>query len=508
MPGRLVVLCILDGWGYRSEARNNAVALGNTPTFDHYWKSAPRCFLRTDGEQVGLPSGQFGNSEVGHMNLGAGRIVLQDLPRIDHAVDNGKIENSPPFSSLVGAVKQSGGRVHLMGLLSPGGVHAHQRHMIHIASSLDKAGVEACVHAFLDGRDTPPRSALGYVESFEEAIGPMNNVRLASVSGRYYAMDRDRRWERTKLAFDMLVHGQAHKTESFLQSINQAYANDLSDEFIEPTCEASYPGMNDGDALLCTNFRADRCRQLLSALVEPEFDGFSRSRRPVFAGCVGMTSYSSALDHQMTALFDERAIEQTLGEVVAAAGLPQTRMAETEKYPHVTFFFNGGREEPFENEQRHLVPSPKVATYDLKPEMSAVELNQAFLALEQSSGFILINFANPDMVGHTGDLQAAIKAVETVDRCLGELLARIERLNGVAIVTADHGNCELMVDPDTGEPHTAHTTNPVPCFVVGLPASVRLSDGKLADIAPTILDLLDIEKPVQMTGDCLLRETA
>lgn len=506
MKRRPVVLCILDGWGYRAERKDNAVALADTPNFDRWFAAAPHCFLRTDGAEVGLPDGQFGNSEVGHMNLGGGRIMLQELPRIDRAIDRGEIRDLPAFRELTRRIRDSGGLVHLLGLLSPGGVHSHERHLIALAGLLAEAGLGVRFHAFLDGRDTPPRSARASLERLSAALDRLADCAIATVSGRYYAMDRDNRWERTSLAYDAIVRGKnAGKTErasTALAALEQAYADDLGDEFVLPTVIGDYQGVAEGDGLLCGNFRADRVRQLLRALVLDGFDGFEREARPAFAAAVGMTRYAEDLDNSLLVLFPPHSVDDLMGEVVSRAGLKQLRMAETEKYPHVTFFFNGGREQVFEGEERVMVPSPKVPTYDLQPEMSAPELaGRCVEAIrERRFDFILINFANPDMVGHTGVESAAIKAVATVDGCLGRLIDAITEVGGAMLVTADHGNCELMRDPETGGPHTAHTTNPVPCFLLGGPSGARLHNGRLADVAPTLLALLGIDQPEAMTG--------
>ncbi len=499
---------MLDGWGYREDSRDNAVALAHTPVFDRCWSRLPRCLLRTDGPAVGLPEGQMGNSEVGHMNLGAGRVVLQDLPRIDRLIESGELERSGRIDRLVARVRAASGRVHLMGLVSPGGVHAHQRHMAWLARVLARRGLEVAIHAFTDGRDTPPRAAIDYLAELEEALSDLPAVRIVTVIGRYYAMDRDRRWERTQLAYEAMVLARGERAGSPREAVERAYAAGLGDEFVRPTVIGDYAGMADGDGLVCTNFRADRVRQILTALVDPDFEGFTRTRVVRFSHAVGMMSYSKELDRFLEVLVPPERLERVFGEVVAAAGLSQFRIAETEKYPHVTYFFNGGREQPFPGEERVLVPSPKVATYDLQPEMSAEPVTDRLVAAIDSDrfDFVLVNYANPDMVGHTGSLEAAIRAVETVDRCLGRLLAAVERRGGVALVTADHGNAELMRDPDTGQPHTAHTRNPVPCFLLGLDRAVRLRDGILADVAPTLLPFLELEQPREMTGAPLVVE--
>ncbi len=500
-----VVLCVLDGWGYREDPRDNAIALADTPVFDRAWARLPRCLLRTDGPAVGLPEGQFGNSEVGHMNLGAGRIVLQDLPRIDRLLDSSALERSGKIDAIAERVRSHGGRLHLLGLVSPGGVHSHQRHMALLARMLAARGIELLIHAFTDGRDTPPREAVHYLARLEEALAGLGQARIVTVSGRYYAMDRDRRWERTQKAYEAIALARGERAPDAGTAVRAGYARGLGDEFILPTVIGDYDGMRDGDGILCTNFRADRVRQILSALVDPEFTGFARPRRFAFSYAGGLMSYSAELDRHLDVLVPPQRLVHVLGEVLAARGRRQFRIAETEKYPHVTYFFNGGREEPFAGEERLLVPSPRVPTYDLKPEMSAEPVTDHLVEAVRSGrfDFILVNYANPDMVGHTGKLEAAVRAVETVDRCLGRLLEAVEATRGVALVTADHGNCEIMRDPETGQPHTAHTHSRVPCFLFGWSRKTRLRDGILADVAPTLLECLGLEKPDEMTGESL-----
>ncbi len=506
---RPVVLCILDGWGWRDEQDNNAVALARTPTFDRLWATCPRAFLRTSGLDVGLPDGQMGNSEVGHMNIGAGRVVMQDLPRIDQAIESGTFAQNETLHGVIDALKASGGTAHVAGLLSPGGVHSHQRHMAAVVNGLTQAGVPVTIHGFLDGRDTAPKSASGFIETFEAGLMAEARGRIGTISGRYYAMDRDKRWERVQLAYDCIVDGRGERAPTWQAAVDAAYAADLSDEFALPTVIGDYAGMVDGDALVFINFRADRARQLLGALLDPEFEGFE-ARRPSLSACAGMVEYSTRLGDLMTTMFPPETLEKTLGEVTADAGLTQLRIAETEKYPHVTFFLNGGREEVYSGEDRILVPSPKVATYDLQPEMSAKEVTDNVTTAIRTLGYdlVVINFANPDMVGHTGSLDAAKKAVETVDTCLGRLSEAVRETGGVMLVTADHGNCEMMVDPRTGGPHTAHTTFVVPALLVNaesLGTDILLEDGRLADIAPTLLALLGQPQPPQMTGTSLLK---
>lgn len=501
---RPVMLMILDGWGWREEAENNAVRLAHTPHFDRLWAASPHAFLKTSGLDVGLPPGQMGNSEVGHLNLGAGRVVMQDLPRINQAIADGSLRQALAGSGLVDALKASGGACHLLGLVSPGGVHAHQDHAVALAHLLVEQNIPVRIHIFTDGRDTPPRSAAGYVRAFAAALPPQ--AVIASLTGRYFAMDRDHRWERVETAWRAMVLGEGPEFADASSAIEAAYAQGVTDEFIPASVIGSYGGMEDGDGLLSFNFRSDRIREILDAVLLPQFDGFSRSRRPVLAKAVSMTSYSAELDAVMPALFAPQTLANGLGETVAKAGLAQIHMAETEKYPHVTYFFNGGEETPYPREDRVMVPSPKVATYDLQPDMSAPELTERAVEAIASGRYdlVVLNFANPDMVGHTGVLSAAIAAVETVDAGLGRIAEAVAQAGGALLVTADHGNCELMVDPETGAPHTAHTTFPVPVMVIGSEARA-LADGRLADIAPTLLALLAVPQPAEMTGSSLLR---
>ena len=478
------------------------MAQAHKPVFDRLWATCPHAFLRTSGLDVGLPDGQMGNSEVGHMNIGAGRVVMQDLPRISAALAAGELPANPAFQALVAKTKASGGTVHLMGLVSPGGVHSHQDHAISVARALTQAGVPVLVHGFTDGRDTPPRSGAECIRYLQAGLPAA--ARIATVSGRYYAMDRDKRWERVSKAYLALAEGQGPRFADAPSVVDDGHARDVTDEFIVPAVVGDYRGMRDGDAILCFNFRADRVRELLAALLEPSFNGFERPRVIKFAAAVGMTHYSDELAPYLGVLFAPQSMDNLLGEVVSRAGRTQLRAAETEKFAHVTYFLNGGHEQPYPGEDRIMVPSPKVATYDLQPEMSAPELADKAVAAIDSAKYdlIVLNFANPDMVGHTGSLPAAIKAVETVDAGLGRIVEAVARQGGALLVTADHGNCELMRDPVTGGPHTAHTTNPVPVLLIGAGAK-RLHDGRLADVAPTLLHLLGLPQPAEMTGKTL-----
>jgi len=508
LTGKPVVLCILDGWGYREQVENNAIKLANTPTYDRLWDSVPRAWLKTSGLAVGLPEGQMGNSEVGHMNLGGGRVILQDLPRIDKAVATGALADIPALTDFIHKLKKSGGFAHLMGLMSPGGVHSHQDHIAALANIIAAEGVPVHVHAFMDGRDTPPQSALKFLEKFEDDIKDADNAAVATVCGRYWAMDRDKRWDRVEKAYTALADGQSpYSAATSIEAVNSAYARGENDEFIEPTIIADYSGMQDGDGLLMANFRADRAREILTALVDPAFDGFPRPAPITFASKTGAVEFSEALNAFLTVLFPSAEIANCLGEILASRGIKQLRIAETEKYAHVTFFFNGGREQAFLNEDRILVPSPDVATYDLKPEMSAPEVTDKLVGAIKNGeyGAIIANYANPDMVGHTGILSAAIKAVETIDGCIARLEEVARQTGAILIITADHGNVEMMSDTSTGQPHTAHTNFDVPILFVNHQGSAR--DGSLSDVAPTMLAIMGTEQPAEMTGHSLLEIT-
>ena len=498
---RPAVLCILDGWGVGASDSDNAIALGRTPNWDRFVGECPNAVLDASSGEVGLPQGQMGNSEVGHMNLGAGRIVLQDLPRVDKAISEGQLACIPALVNLIERLKESGGVCHLMGLLSPGGVHSHQGHMAELARIIGAAGVAVAVHAYLDGRDTPPRSAKDYMERFIAATAGVPGFSIATVGGRYYGMDRDKRWDRVEKAYLALTDGVGESAPDPLCAILNSYDAGLGDEFMVPCVIEGYRGMRDGDAILHANFRADRARQLLTALVDPEFDDFERPRPLDFAARAGMVRYSRSLDEFLDCLFPALELSKVLGEIVSNMGMKQLRIAESEKYAHVTFFLNGGREREFPGEERILVPSPKVSTYDLQPEMSAIEVTDKLVEAVESGHFdlIIVNYANGDMVGHTGFLDAAIKAAETVDLCLGRLESAVKKAGGVLLVTADHGNCEQMVDPDSQQPHTAHTLNRVPVILINGPAC-SLRDGRLADVAPTLLRFMGIPQPEEMTG--------
>lgn len=500
---RPVVLCILDGWGLSDRETGNAPLLAETPTMDRIMAHCPHATLITYGPDVGLPRGQMGNSEVGHTNIGAGRVVAMDLGQIDLAIEEGSFGQNPPLGDFIAALKRTGGTAHLLGVMSDGGVHGHISHMIAAAQEVTAAGVPVVIHALTDGRDVAPTSALDYVETLESGLP--EGARVATVSGRYYAMDRDNRWDRVARAFAAIVRAEGETAASSAEAVRKAYERGENDEFILPTVVGGYAGAKDGDGIFCLNFRADRAREIMAALGDPAFSAFETGARPTWAALMGMAQYSEAHAAYMSTMYPKPEIVNTLGDWVAQQGLRQFRVAETEKYPHVTFFLNGGEEVSFAGEDRKMPKSPDVATYDLQPEMSAGEVTDALIgAIEAGYDLIVVNYANPDMVGHTGDLGAAIKACEAVDRGLGRALAALEKAGGAMIVTADHGNCDVMIDPDTGKPHTAHTLNPVPIIVVGGPEGEVLRSGRLADLAPTILHLMQLPKPAEMTGECLL----
>ncbi|MDQ3495766.1 MAG: 2,3-bisphosphoglycerate-independent phosphoglycerate mutase [Pseudomonadota bacterium] len=507
-----VVLLILDGWGHRDDPRDNAIALAEIPHWRRLHDAHPHTLIHTEGRHVGLPEGQMGNSEVGHMNIGAGRVVYQDLTRIDAAIADGSFFDNAQLRAACEAAKANDGTLHVMGLLSPGGVHSHEAHVFAMLGLAARAGVpRVAVHAFLDGRDMPPRSAEPSLRALQDKCDALGNARIQSVSGRYYAMDRDHRWERVRLAWDALVEARsAQVAPEALGALTAAYARGENDEFVLPTVIAGASPMRDGDAVVFMNFRADRARQLSAAFVAPGFGGFN-ARRPALSRYVCLTQYDATLPAPAAFAADD--LRNTLGEVLAAHGLTQLRIAETEKYAHVTFFLNGGREEPYPGEERIVVPSPKVATYDLQPEMSCPEITAKLVAAIASDRFdvVVCNLANPDMVGHSGDLQAAIRAVEAVDQAVGAVTAAVRAQGGALLVTADHGNVEMMRDPETGAPHTSHTVGPVKLIHAdwsrdGSEARQLRDGGALRDLAPTVLDLLAVPKPDEMSGRTLLTE--
>ncbi len=503
-----VMLIVLDGFGLGDGGAADATAVASTPFFDKARETWPMARVETSGEAVGLPPGQMGNSEVGHMTLGAGRVIEQDMTRIGKALAAGEAATNPALQQAFDTAA-AGGTLHLLGLVSDGGVHSDQEHLVALLRHAAERGIRPVVHAFLDGRDTPPRSGRGYLEALLPEVEACGG-RIATVTGRYYAMDRDNRWDRVGRAYDALVVGEGLEAPDALAAVDAAYARDEGDEFVQPTVVAGGAPIADGDAVICFNYRADRARQITAALAsqctERFEDELDRKRVPKLAQYVCLAEYDAAFD--LPVAFPTVVPARILGEMVAGEGLAQLRMAETEKYAHVTFFFNGGMEEPFPGEDRVLIPSPRdVPTYDHKPEMSAQAVTETLLRRldDDDYAFVLVNFANPDMVGHTGILPAAVKAVETIDACLERVTGKVLGMGGSVLITADHGNCELMTDPETGEPHTAHTTNPVPIWWVTRDTGGRhLHDGGLADVAPTVLDLLGLPRPDEMTGRSLL----
>jgi 2,3-bisphosphoglycerate-independent phosphoglycerate mutase len=504
-----VLLVVLDGWGLRVEREANAIAIAGTPSMDALAKEFPTTALKTSGLAVGLPEGQMGNSEVGHTNLGAGRIVYQDLVRINRAIEDGSFFQIPALLEAARKAKASGGALHLLGLVSDGGVHSHEEHLHACLELARREGVaRAYVHAFLDGRDTPPKSGLGYVQSLERRMREKGYGKVATVMGRFWAMDRDKRWDRVKEAFDAMVRSEGHRATTGTAAVEAAYARGETDEFVKPTVIANGAGepvarVKDGDAILFFNFRADRAREITRAFTQPGFKEFDVGARPRLSTYVCMAEYDRTFG--LPVAFSPDQPSEIFPEIVSKAGLKQFRCAETEKYAHVTFFFNGGRELVFPGEDRVLVPSPReVRTYDEKPEMSAREVTDKVVEAVRTRqyAFVLVNFANPDMVGHTGILDAAVKAVKVVDDCIGRLWRAASEAGMAMLVTADHGNCEMMVDPETGQPHTAHTLGPVP-FILADPdfrgAKLR-KDGVLADVAPTLLQVMGLPQPKEMKG--------
>jgi 2,3-bisphosphoglycerate-independent phosphoglycerate mutase len=492
----MLLLAILDGWGYTNRKIGNAIYYARTPNMDRFMRDFPHSFLKTSGLDVGLPPGQMGNSEVGHINIGAGRIVYQDSMRILKAIEDGSFFENAVLKEAMEKAKKK--KLHLMGLIGNGGVHAMMQHLYALLEMAKRNGVKnVAIHCFLDGRDTPPRSAMQHIKELEEKLKEIGVGRIASIVGRYYAMDRDKRWDRTRMAYDLLTRAKGRKAKNAMEAIKIAYENGENDEFVKPTVITG-DVIEDGDVVIFFNFRPDRARQLSHAFVDEDFDKFERKKLSIHF--VALTEYFDGIN----AAFKKEEIKNTFGEVLSKHGMKQLRIAETEKYAHVTFFFNGGREKPFEGEERCLIPSPKVATYDLKPEMSAYEVTEELIKRIESEKYdvIIVNYANPDMVGHTGVWNAAIKAVETVDECIGKVVDAIIQHNGIAIITADHGNAEEMFD-ENGEPKTAHTTNPVPFIIIGA-GKLKLRNGNLGDIAPTMLHLLGIKKPKEMTGNSLI----
>lgn len=507
MENKLTMLMILDGFGENTNEKGNAVKIAKTPNVDRLMKLCPTTDIYTSGLNVGLPDGQMGNSEVGHTNIGAGRIVYQELTRITKSIEDGDFFSVEEFNEAAENCKKNNSSLHIMGLLSDGGVHSHIRHLYALLELAKRKGIEdVYVHCFLDGRDTPPASAENYIAKLEEKIKEKEIGKIASITGRFYAMDRDKRWERVKKAYDALVNGVGEKYQTATAAIEASYQKEIFDEFVEPTliCNGDTPvaTINENDSVIFFNFRPDRAREITRALVDDKFDGFENKNLNLYFVC--MTPYDETMPNVHVA-FKKEALSNTFGEYISNKGLTQLRIAETEKYAHVTFFFNGGEEKQYNGEDRILIPSPKVETYDLKPEMSAYEVTDKVLEAINSEKYntIILNYANSDMVGHTGNLEAAVKAIETIDECVGKVVEAVQEKNGVLLITADHGNAEQMIDYKTGEPHTAHTTNPVPLILVGMD-DAKLKPGKLADLAPTMLDIMGIEKPGEMTGESII----
>ena len=503
-----LILIILDGFGHSESHEYNAVYSAWTPVLDRLCATQPNGLISGSGMDVGLPDGQMGNSEVGHMNLGAGRVVYQDFTRVTKSIRDGDFFENPPICTAVDQAVSAGKAVHILGLLSDGGVHSHQDHLIAMAELAFKRGAEKIyLHAFLDGRDTPPKSAQSSIELLDTAFAALGKGRIASLIGRYFAMDRDNRWDRVAQAYDLIVDGNGQfNAATAQQGLEEAYARGESDEFVKATTIGEPVKVEDGDAVVFMNFRADRARELTRVFVEDGFSDFPRARQPKLAGFVMLTQYAASIP--APAAFAPGSLENVLGDYLAKNGKTQLRIAETEKYAHVTFFFSGGREEPFPGEERILIPSPKVATYDLQPEMSAPEVTDRIVdAIEhQRYDVIVVNYANGDMVGHSGVFDAAVKAVECLDQCVGRIIEALDKVGGEALITADHGNVEQMEDACTGQAHTAHTCEPVPFIYVGKRAMDVREGGVLADVAPTMLKLLGLEKPAEMTGTSILVE--
>jgi 2,3-bisphosphoglycerate-independent phosphoglycerate mutase len=511
-PARPMVLLILDGWGYSEKPQFNAIAAAHKPVWDSLWNNFPHTLIRTSGAAVGLPADQMGNSEVGHLNLGAGRVVYQEFTRVSRAIKTGSFFSNRTLTDGVDLAIENDKAVHILGLLSPGGVHSHEEH-IHamIELAVQRGAKNVYLHAFLDGRDTAPRSAVSSIELMEEQFKKLKGGRFASIIGRYYAMDRDHRWPRIQAAYDLITRGKGEfQAENAIGALRMAYSRDESDEFVKAT--AIIPAgtqpvtVADGDVLVFMNYRSDRARQITRPFIEKEFDGFIREAEPELGAFISLTEYKS--DFDVSVAYPAERLNNVFGDYVARHGLRQLRLAETEKYAHVTFFFNGGYEDPFEGEDRILVKSPMVATYDLQPEMNAPEVTDKLVSAIESGTYdvIICNYANPDMVGHTGKFDAAVKAIEALDACVGRVIDALKRCGGEMLVTADHGNAELMLDSDTGQAHTAHTTNLVPLIYYGRPATMS-ENGALSDIAPSMLYLMNMEIPPEMTGTPLVELT-
>ena len=509
MKNKLTMLVIIDGWGINEKEEGNAAKLANTPNLDSLFSQCPNSIIHTSGLDVGLPDGQMGNSEVGHMNIGAGRIVYQEFTRISKSIDDGDFFKKQEFIDAINNAKEHNTNLHIYGLLSNGGVHSHNTHLYALLKLCKEQNFDRVfVHCFLDGRDTPPSSAENFIIELEDKMKEIGCGKIASISGRYYAMDRDKRWERLQLAYNALVKGEGQKANSAVDAIESSYQKEEFDEFVKPTLIVNAEGnplatIKENDSIIFFNFRTDRAREITRAIVDPAFDGFEREYFPTKYIC--MTEYDATMPNVEVAFKPER-LTNNFGEYISKLGYTQLRIAETEKYAHVTFFFNGGEEVEYPGESRILVNSPKVATYDLQPEMSAYEVTDKVVDVirKNETDAIILNYANCDMVGHTGSLEAAIKAVETVDECIGKVYQEVLKVDGSLVIIADHGNCEQMIDYTTGDPHTAHTTNPVPIILVTNKDDLKISEGRLADIAPTLLDLMGIEKPEEMTGHSLI----
>lgn len=509
MRKKPVVLCIMDGWGIPVDNKYSAIAKANVPNYNNFLKEYPNSKLNASGEFVGLPEGQMGNSEVGHTNIGAGRLVLQTLPMINKNVANNTLKDRPVIKDFISKMKSSNKTMHLIGLMSNGGVHSHINHIINITKSFADNGINVNLHFIADGRDVAQKSALTFVETLNNELKNYSNVKIATINGRFYAMDRDKRWDRIEKAYNTIVLAESEKNfKTTEEAIENSYANEITDEFIVPATISDYKGMQDGDGFLFCNFRADRARELTMALGDKNFDAFARKKVVNFTVMGELTEYSEDHAKYLETVYTPDEIVNSLGEVVSNAGLTQLRIAETEKYAHVTFFFNGGKETVFKGEERVLINSPKVATYDLQPEMSAEAVKNGVIDAINSNKFdlIVINFANPDMVGHTGIMDAAIKACEAVDKCIGEIAEKVKEKDGIMFITADHGNAEKMFDETTSQPFTAHTTNLVPFIMVGNDVkNIKLNDGSLCDIAPTILQVMELKQPKEMTGKSLIK---
>ena len=510
MDKKTTMLMILDGFGVNENSEGNAVKLAKIPNINEIMKQYPNTIIHTSGLDVGLPEGQMGNSEVGHTNIGAGRIVYQELTRITKSIEDGDFFSNQELVSAIENCKKNNSNLHVLGLLSDGGVHSHMRHLFAILELAKRKDFEdVYVHCFIDGRDTPPASADGYIAELEEKMKEKGVGKIATISGRFYAMDRDKRWERVKEAYDALVNGEGHRFASATVAIENSYQKEIFDEFVKPSviCKNDEPvaTIGENDSVIFFNFRPDRAREITRTIVDPDFDGFERKYFKTYF--VTFTNYDETLLPYVHIAFKKEEIKNTLGEYISKLGLTQLRIAETEKYAHVTFFFNGGEEKQYEGEDRILIPSPKVETYDMKPEMSAGEVTDKVVDAINSKKYdvIILNYANPDMVGHTGSLEATIKALEFLDGCVKRVVDAIENNDGTLLITADHGNAEQMIDYKTGELHTAHTTNPVPLVLIGR-EDVKLKEGRLADLAPTMLDLMNLEKPAEMTGESLIEK--